>query len=108
MRLGGWPAQLVCTMTWTSEMSGNASRGMFRSDQIPVSTSRSVATKTRKRLSAHQSIHRAITLHPSRGIQGELLRRDRLPILFCKQGDLPRSSAIELNGALVVSVSFVG
>src|SRR5215472_13292678 len=108
MRLGGWPAQLVCTMTWTSEMSGNASRGMFRSDQIPVSTIRSVATKTRKRLSAHQSIQRAITLHPSRGVQVQLLCRDRLPVLLCEDGHLPRSTAIELSGALVHPVSIVG
>src|SRR5215471_16282520 len=107
MRLGGWPAQLVCTMTCTSDISGNASRGMFRSDQIPASTSRSVATKTRKRFSAHQSIQRAITLHPSRGVHAELFCRDRLTVLLRKNGDLPGSSAIELGGAFVDSISFV-
>src|SRR5215469_793994 len=108
MRLGGWPAQLVCTMTCTSEISGSASRGIFRNDQIPASTSRSVATKTRKRFSAHQSIQRAITLHPPRNIQPELFCRDRLSILFRQDTDLPRSSAIELCETLVDSVSFFG
>src|SRR5215475_1807680 len=107
MRLGGWPAQLVCTITWTSEISGSASRGMFLNDQIPASTSRSVATKTRKRFFAHQSIQRAITLHPSRGVQAELFRSNRLSILFRNDGYLPRSAAVELNGAFVISVSFV-
>src|SRR5215475_1102934 len=108
MRLGGCPAQLVWTMTCTSEISGSASKGIFRRDQIPASTSSSVATKTRKRFPAHQSIQRAITLHPSRGVQAELLCRDRLPVLLCEDGHLPRSTAIELGGALVDSVSFVG
>src|SRR5215469_17341661 len=108
MRPGGWPAQLVCTMTCTSEISGNASRGMFRNDQMPASTSKSVATKTRKPLSAHQSIHRAITLHTSRGVQAELFCRDRLSIFLRKNSDLPSASAVELNGALVDSASFLG
>src|SRR5215469_5994809 len=107
MRLGGWPAQLVCTITCTSEISGSASKGMFRNDQIPASTSRNVATKTRKRFCAHQSIQRAITLHPSRGVQAELLRRNRLSILFRNDGYLPRSAAVELNRAFVIPVSFV-
>src|SRR5215471_9067587 len=107
MRLGGWPAQLVCTITCTSEISGRASRGIFRNDQVPASTSKSVATKTRKRFSAHQSIQRAITLHPSCGIRAELFCRDRLTVLLGEDGHLPRSSAIELCGAFVHSVSFV-
>src|SRR5262249_30703249 len=108
MRPGGCPAQLVWTMTCTSEISGSASKGMFRNDQIPASTSRSVATKTRKRFSAHQSIQRAITLHPSRGVQTELFCCDRLPVLFREDGDLPSSSAVQLGRALVHSVSFFG
>src|SRR5215470_10969519 len=108
MRLGGWPAQLVWTMTCTSEMSGRASKGMFRNDQIPASTSSSVATKTRKRFCAHQSIQRAITLHSSRGVQAELFRGNGLSVLFRNDGDLPGSTAIELGGGLVNSVSFVG
>src|SRR5215468_11174665 len=108
MRLGGWPTQLVCTMTCTSEISGSASKGMFRNDQIPVSTSRSVATKTRKRFWAHQSIQRAIMLHPSGGVQAELFRSDRLAVLFRDDGDLPGASALELGGTLVDSVPFVG
>src|SRR5215472_18742314 len=108
MRLGGWPTQLVCTMTCTSEISGSASKGMFRNDQIPASTSRRVATKTRKRFSAHQSIQRVITLHPSRGVEAELFRGDRLAILFRDDSDLPRSAAVELAGALVDSIPFFG
>src|SRR5215472_9553348 len=108
MRLGGWPARLVCTITCTSEISGRASRGMCRNDQIPASTSNSVATKTRKRFSAHQSIQRAITLHSSRGVQAELLCGDRLPILLRNDGDLPSSPAIKLSGGLVHFVSFFG
>src|SRR5215831_8631050 len=108
MRPGGCPAQLVWTMTCTSEISGSASKGMFRNDQIPASTSRSVATKTRKRFSAHQSIQRAITLHPSRGVQTELFRGDGLAVLFRDDGNLPCTSALELGGALVDSVPFVG
>src|SRR5215469_12532272 len=94
-------------MTCTSEISGSASKGMFRNDQIPASTSRRVATKTRKRFSAHQSIQRAITLHPSRGVQAELLRCNGLPALLRNDSYLPRSAAFELSGAFVSSVAFV-
>src|SRR5215469_1582104 len=108
MRLGGCPAQLVCTMTCTSEISGSASKGMFRSDQIPASTSISVVTKTRNRFFAHQSIQRAITLHSPRGIQAEVFRGDGLPVLFRDDGNLPRSTAMELAVAFVDSVPLVG
>src|SRR5215469_8167867 len=108
MRLGGWPAQLVCTMTCTSEISGNASKGIFRSDQIPASTSSSVATKTRNRFFAHQSIQRVTTLHSPRGIHADLFRGDGLPALFHDDGNLPRSTAIELAGGFVDSVPLVG
>src|SRR5262249_7017546 len=95
-------------MTCTSEISRSASKGVFRSDQIPASTSSSVATKTRKRFCAHQSIQRGIMLHPSGGVQAELFRSDRLAVLFRDEGDLPRSAAVELAGALIDSVPFVG
>src|SRR6266851_666747 len=94
-------------MTWTSEISGNASKGMRRNDQIPASTRRSVPVNTRKRFRAHQSIQRAITLHASRGVHAELLAGDGLAVLFRDDGDLPRSAAFELAGALVQAVSFV-
>src|SRR6266581_7047386 len=96
MRLGGCPAHGVCTMTWTSEMSGNASSGIRRSDQIPASTSSSVPVNTRKRFCAHQSIQREITLHSSRGVHAELFAGDDLPVLSRHDRDLPRSPAIQL------------
>src|SRR6266404_9957432 len=107
MRLGGLPAQGVWTITSTSEMSGNASRGMWRRAQIPVSTSRTVPMKTRKRFCAHQSIHREITLHASRGIHAQLLGRNELPILFCEDGDLPCSAAIKLSRTFIEPVALV-
>src|SRR5438132_1586726 len=60
-------------ITCTSEMSGRASRGIWRIDQIPASVSRSTPVKTRKRLCAHHSMIREITLHTSRGIHGSRL-----------------------------------
>src|SRR5216683_246220 len=94
-------------MTCTSEISGNASSGMRRSDQIPASTRSSVPVKTRKRFFAHQSIHRAITLHSSRGVDTQLLTGDGLPVLFRHDGDLPRTATVELGGSSIESISFV-
>src|SRR6202047_2702446 len=88
-------------------MSGNASSGMRRRAQIPESTSRSVPMKTRKRFCAHQSIHREITLHASRGVHAELLCRDELPILFGEDGDLPGSAAIKLSRTFIETVALV-
>src|SRR6267142_2324820 len=104
MRLGGCPAHGVCTMTWTSEISGKASRGIRRNDQIPASTSSSVPVKTRKRFCAHQSIQREITLHSSRGVHAELFAGDDLAVLLCKNRDLPRSSAVEVPWPLIESI----
>src|SRR5437762_8031788 len=94
-------------MTCTSEISGSASRGMRRSDQIPASTRRSVPVNTRKRFRAHLSIQRAITLHASRSVYAQLFAGDDLPVFLRDDRDLPRSPAIELARALVDSVSFV-
>src|SRR5882757_9779095 len=88
-------------------MSGNASRGIWRRAQIPVSTSRTVPMKTRKRFCAHQSIHREITLHTSRGVHAELLGRDDLSIFFCEDGDLPGSAAIQLPRTFIEPVALV-
>src|SRR5437879_9307052 len=88
-------------------MSGNASRGIWRRAQIPVSTSRTVPMKTRKRFCAHQSIHREITLHAARGIHAQLLARDELAILFCEDGDLPSSAAIKLSRSFIETVALV-
>src|SRR5206468_10890744 len=94
-------------MTCTSEISGNASSGMRRSDQIPASTRSNVPVKTRKRFFAHQSIHRATTLHSSRGVDAQLLADDGLPIFFSGDRDLPRSATVELGRSFVQTIPFV-
>src|SRR5580692_11182089 len=94
-------------MTWTSEMSGNASRGIRRSDQIPASTRSSVPVKTRKRFFAQQSIHRAITLLSSRSVDAQLLAGDGLPVLLGDDRDLPSSAAVELGGSFIEAITFV-
>src|SRR6266566_89363 len=88
-------------MTSTSEMSGNASSGIRRKDQIPASTSNSVPVNTRKRFRAQQSIHRTITLHPSRGGYGDLFAGDSLAVFPRQDCDLPGSPASKLAGTFV-------
>src|ERR1700676_982086 len=107
MMLGGWPVQGVWIITSTSEMSGNASSGMWRRAQIPESTSRTVPVKTRKRFCAHQSIHREITLHTSRGVHAQLLGHDELAILFCEDCDLPGSAAFKLSRTFIETSALV-
>src|SRR3979490_2837195 len=87
-------------------MSGSASKGILRNDQIPESTSSSVPVNTRKRFCAHQSIQREITLHSSRSIHAELFAGDDLAVLLCKNCDLPRSPAVEFPWPLIESVPF--
>src|SRR5258708_18735081 len=86
-------------------MSGNASKGIRRRDQIPASTNSSVPVNTRKRFCAHQSIQREITLHSSRGVHAELFVGDDLPVLFPHDRDLPRSSTAQLTCALIEPIS---
>src|SRR5260370_41213756 len=93
-------------MTSTSEISGKASRGMRRSPQMPASTRKSVPVKTRKRFRAHQSIHRAITLHPSRGVHAELFASNSLSVFPRQDGDLPRSATFKLAGTFINAVGF--
>src|SRR5260370_14077705 len=88
-------------------MSGNASSGICRKAQMPVSTRRSVPMKTRKRFRAHQSIHREITSHPSRGVHAQLLGCDELAVLFCKDCGLPGSSALKLSRTFIDAVALV-
>src|SRR3974390_3072365 len=95
MMLGGSPGPDVRTITCTSEMSGSASSGIWRMNQIPARTSRSVPAKTRNRFRAHQSIHREITSHTSRGVDVHLFVRDRLAVLLGEDRDLPRPAASE-------------
>src|SRR6266404_2916785 len=94
-------------MTCTSEISGSASSGIRRSDQIPARTRSSVPVKTRKRFFAHQSIHRAITLHSSRGVDAQLLAGDGLAALFCDDRDLPRAATVELGWSFIETIPFV-
>src|SRR5436190_6734959 len=94
-------------MTCTSEISGNASSGIRRSDQIPASTRSSVPVKTRKRFIAHQSIQRAITLHSSRGVDAELLTGDGLAVLLRDDSDLPSAAAVEFACPLIKTIAFV-
>src|SRR5882762_996981 len=94
-------------MTCTSEISGSASSGMRRNDQIPASTRSNVPVKTRKRFFAHQSIHRAITLHSSRGVQAHLFAGESLAVLFRDDGNLPSAAAVELARSFIEAISFV-
>src|SRR5689334_24449803 len=107
MRLGGCPAHGECTMTCTSEISGNASSGIRRKDQIPGSTSSSVPVNTRKRFCAHQSIQREITLHSSRGVHAELFAGDNLAVLLRKNRDLPRSATLHLSRTFIEPVALL-
>src|ERR1700720_1014896 len=88
-------------------MSGNASSGMCRREQIPAITNSSVPMKTRKRFRAHQSIHREITSHASRRVHAQLLVRDELAILLCEDCDLPGSAALKLSRTLIETVTLV-
>src|SRR5215471_16882637 len=74
---------------------------------MPASTSMSVPVKTRKRLRAHHSIHRAITLHPSRRVDAELLVGYGLPVLLRDDRDLPGAAAAELPRSFVEAVTLV-
>src|SRR5690349_15120491 len=94
-------------MTWTSEISGSASSGMRRSDQIPARTRSRVPVKTRNRFFAHQSIHRVITLHSSRGVDAHLFAGDGLPILLGDNRDLPRAAAVELGRSFIEAIPLV-
>src|SRR5258708_32469336 len=69
MRLGGCPIHSVWMITWTSEMSGNASRGIRLSDQTPASTSVSTPKARRKRFALHQSIVLSIIVYPHIAIE---------------------------------------
>src|SRR5713101_1630317 len=95
-------------MTSTSEMSGNASSGIRRKDQIPASTSSNVPVNIRKRFRAHQSIQREITLHSSRGVHAELFAGDDLPVFLRHDRHLPGSPAVQLARTLIEPLAFFG
>src|ERR1700677_868010 len=95
-------------MTSTSEMSGSASREIWRRLQMPARTSMSVPVKTGKRLRAHLSIQRASMSHPSRCVDAELFGGDGLPIFLCGDGDLPCAAATKLARPFIEAVALVG
>src|SRR5438477_10925598 len=107
MMLGGSPIHIVWTITWTSEMSGRASRGTRCKDHMPAKTSRKVPVKTRKRLRAHQSIQRAIMLHSPFRAHRQLLAHKGLPVLLRDDSDLPGTTAFELALTFIVAGTFV-
>src|SRR5215470_15064444 len=108
MIFGGSPSQVVWITTSTSEMSGRASSGMCRIDQIPAMTNKNVPVKTRKRFRAHQSIHREIMSHASRSVHAELFRANRLAILLCADGNLPGATASQGVRAFVNTIALIG
>src|SRR5207244_1368752 len=64
IRSGLRPIHSVATITWTSEISGTASSGVFVIAQMPHTVTMTVPLKTRKRFDAHQSITRSIIAVP--------------------------------------------
>src|SRR5438093_10946526 len=60
MRAGLLPIHWVQTMTWTAEMAGTASSGVFVMAQMPHAVSTTVPVNTTKRFAAHQSMVRLI------------------------------------------------
>src|ERR1700674_5843973 len=94
-------------MTSTSEIWGNASSAILLSAQIPPSTRKSAPVKTRKRFRAHQSIHRAIMLHPSCSVHVQLLTGDGLSIVLRQDCGLPRSSASQHTCSFIDALAFV-
>src|ERR1035438_5027301 len=107
MMSGGCPGQLVRMMTWTSEMSGSASRGIFRRDQMPARVSMETIANTRKRFREHSSMIREIISHAALSIDAEFLHCRELAVLLHRDGYLPRSSHGQFLGALVKSAGFV-
>src|SRR5712672_645646 len=84
-------------MTWTSEMSGTASSGVFVIAQMPHRVTMTVPVNTRNRFDAHQSMIRSIMTKALRSTpscsllhrQRELFLADALPVLHDVDGDVP-------------------
>src|SRR5579862_1428329 len=104
---GGCPSHDEWIITCTSEMSGRASKGIRRSDQIPASVSKRVPVKTRKRLRAHQSIQWEITLHFSFNVHAYLFIDQRLPVFLSHDRHLPGSAAFQLAPPFIDASTFV-
>src|SRR6266436_4614005 len=107
MMLGGSPSQLVWMITWTSEMSGSASSGMWPMAQIPAITNSNTPVKTRNRLRAHHSMTRLITLHSSRRIECEVFAHDYLSVLSARDRHLPRAARSQIAAAFIEAASLV-
>src|SRR3954465_4032693 len=108
MTSGGSPAQPVCTMTCTSEISGRASSGTCRNDQMPASVSISTAVNTRKRFRAQASMIRDSMLHPVFGVDTQLLGCDRLSVLLGGDRDLPSAARRKDAGSFIEPVALAG
>src|SRR5260370_11511798 len=108
MTFGGRPGQGVCTMTCTSEMSGNASSGIRCSDQIPASNRNRTPANTRNRFRAHHSMRREIiALHPSRCSDVHTLGQQELAALLRADCDLPCTARAEIQLSRVGSISLI-
>src|ERR1700704_6286188 len=97
MRSGLRPIHSVEMMTWTSEISGTASSGVFVIAQMPHTVTITVPVNTRNRLDAHQSMIRSIMRNAPRrstplrslGGESELLLPDLFSLFLDADGDVP-------------------
>src|SRR5258708_38718507 len=98
-------------MTWTSEMSGRASRGIRFRDQIPDNTSPATAIKTKKRFALHQSITRSIIASSHRHRAGhrrvKLLIGEWLAILASSDSNKPSATALQIDIPRVRAVALI-
>src|ERR1700678_920914 len=75
--------------------------------QIPANTNNNTPVKTRKRLRAHHSMVRLITLHSSRRIEREVLAHDDLSVSSGGDRYLPCAARSQLAGAFVHAAALV-
>src|SRR5260370_41415917 len=68
---------------------------------------RIVTVKTSKRFRAHKSTTRESSFNASSGIHATLLGGDEFLILFCEDGDLPCSAAINLSRTFIEPIALV-
>src|SRR5438874_7601964 len=104
MRSGLRPIHSVETMTWTSEMSGTASSGVFVIAQMPQTVRTTVPVNTRNRFDAHQSMIVSImTIAPVVRVrllcsQCDLFLADFLAALLDADGHVPLASHHHVAG----------
>src|SRR5712671_57881 len=88
-------------------MSGSASSGMCPTAQIPAITNSNTPVKTRKRLRAHHSMIRLITLHSSRRIEREVLAHDYLSVSSGRDCYLPRTTRSQATPTFIKAAALV-